>query len=797
MVITGIVIGVLSTLIAIIISKFVSRIIDSIKKHIERTKNRKRYCKFITRKFKLLNFPGLFAILPKGPLLEEIYVKLKIKESRRTIADFQKLDEEKDFITLFEQMREKASGQKEPLKLVIQGPPGSGKTTLMKWIALQCTSKRKNIFSSLIPVFISLQNMLRALDQTFLVKNIMDSAIEVLNAEFSSISFIREEFKTNKLLFLLDGLDEVGDESLRGEIIEWIQNQFILNNTLLVTSRKSGLDFNPTIPVYTIQDFDIADIQRFLENLYRNIKIALASEADQKNTKPAIEEAQKQCENLMDIIKDEDNKSLRQMAENPLLLTIIAVVHRTRRGQLPLKCHELCEECLKVMIELQDNIESRTAAGFSVESSMGHLSQMALFMMKNTRKEMEHSEIKALLPSDIDEKQLDFFLEDMDLKAGLLYKSGSKYGFLHLTFQEYLAARYFAHNGDQKNQDKILEYRDNEYWNGTFKLFVNMVDTRQFFHIVIDRFQKKDYWKQMRLWEDCLLNVEDEEMRNDIEIQSAGQVLKILSQTPFKEKNEDFIISLYAHYPLFKYAAQFVTEAWKLFNNDKYPFVQSVGSSILNEAGEDNKAELIEAIKKRIHGFGKQDNKSRIRFIYQNSNSFVLVIAARRNLLDFHFAVEKLKSNDLFLIYLELLDFQNILCGIELLELLDFQGLLEVLKLLDVQGLIGLLKLQEHFELLAIRDILKLRDFLNLRDQMELRNFVEHQFFRTMAGLLENYNKKYQSIFEDHKKEIDAWADKAITKLHLTNDEELLKFFPGTTKEEIKKFKYNYPPFPC
>ncbi len=38
-------------------------------------------------------------------------------------------------------------------------------------------------------------------------------------------------------------------------------------------------------------------------------------------------------------------------------------------------------------------------------------------------------------------------------------------------------------------------------------------------------------------------------------------------------------------------------------------------------------------------------------------------------------------------------------------------------------------------------------------------------------------------------------ADKAMASLHSLSDKELLNYFPGTTREELKTFRYNYPPF--
>jgi predicted NACHT family NTPase len=263
------------------------------------------YCDHITQKFKYLDFTGLNAILQKPLLLEEIYIKLRAKESFRlaqyqTIADFKELEEEKakeedeDFVTLFERMHQKAFQQREPLKMVILGQPGSGKTTLMKWIALQCTRSGKPIFPPFTPVFIPLKNLGQEPGKTFRSKNIKTLTIELLEKEALSPTFLEEQFEANQILFLLDGLDEVADEKVRGEVIQWIQNQNIRKNTMLVTSRFSGLHeakglkFHDALPVFSVQDFDIADIERFLENWYKNIEVAVMGKEDEKDKAQAI-----------------------------------------------------------------------------------------------------------------------------------------------------------------------------------------------------------------------------------------------------------------------------------------------------------------------------------------------------------------------------------------------------------------------------------------------------------------------------------------------------------------------------
>lgn len=789
--------------------------ITKFEKKQEERNTKQIYCDHITQKFKYLDFTGLNAILQKPLLLEEIYVKLRAKESFRlvryqTIGDFKELEKEKDkeeyedFVTVFERMHKKASKQREPLKMVILGQPGSGKTTLMKWIALQCTCSGEPVFSPFIPVFIPLKNLGQEPGKTYQSKNIKELTIDLIKSDNLSPTFLEEQFEANQILFLLDGLDEVADEKTRGEVIQWIQNQNIRKNALLVTSRFSGLHeakglkFHDAIPVFSVQDFDIADIERFLENWYKNIEVAVVGEEDEKDKAQAIEKGKSQYEDLMNIIKDESYEKLRQLAVNPLLLTIIAIVHRTR-AVLPKERHKLYEECLKVMIELWNVANKKLEISFSVENSINNLSKIAVLMMIENRREVELPEIETLLPQEIEGQSLNFFLKEMVLKAGLLYESEGKYGFLHLTFQEYLAAWHFAHSD---NQNTILEYRDKDYWTEVFKLFVNIGNAWPLFNEIIENLEKNEYWRQMQLWDDCLEDMVMEDTQKEVEIKFAKKILDLLPGIEYKEENEELIIQLYAHYPLYKYADQFIEKGWQLFYKAKHPFVQSVGSSILNRGGESTQAELMEAIKTRIDEFEQIENKNEFQlldFINQNNNSFILLIAGRKNIRDINFALAKLKSHDFFIEYLYLRDLLDILEVRDLRDLRDIREIMDLRYLPDHKDLKSLMDLELELryllylqKLLNLLDLQYLLNLLYLPELLDLRDLLDLRYIRypiDLRDILDRYIEKHAAIFRKHKKEIDTWADQAIVKLHSLSDKELLEYFPGTSQEDLKIFR--------
>ncbi len=507
------------------------------------------YCDHIEQKFKYLDFTGLNAILQKPLPLEKIYIKLRMKPSRspinyppitgQSLVENRQSDNDRfvdgaedNFVTVFSRLHHQATNKLAPLKMVILGHAGSGKTSLMKWIALQCAhawkieaSQKKqeddNIFAHYIPVFIPLKDLGRDPGNTFREKNIKELTLDQMKKENISTSFFDEQFEANRVIFLLDGLDEVADEGTRRDVIQWIENQKIKRNGLVVMSRFSGwrpekgLKFHDAVPVYEISDFNMTDIKRFLENWYHNIETSVMDDVGQAEMKTAVKTGEKQYEDLMQILKNNSYKNLRRLAVNPLLLTIIAIVHRTR-AVLPKDRHKLYEECLKVMIELWNVANRRIDVTFSVDNSLAYLSKLAFLLMKENQREIDIFEIREHLPATIEGHPLDFFLYEIVLKAGLLYESYGKYGFVNRAFLEYLVALYFTR---ENNPLDILAYRDRDYWHESFKLFVNIGNARLFFDEIIEYLfdSNYDYWQYMPLWIACLDDLVVEETRCVIE----------------------------------------------------------------------------------------------------------------------------------------------------------------------------------------------------------------------------------------------------------------------------------------
>lgn len=785
------------------IFQLIDKVVDIITEDIKHKIEKKKYLAYVVNKFEYADFPSkrFRGFIPEL-LREDIYINTRVKEYFLGLPPQSRGNGhiDGDFVDVFNALYNRAQIRKRPLKLAILGPAGSGKTTLMKWLALQCASKEKNIFSGFIPVYFDLEDPEKDLAEFFRENSLVDLVQKELEKKGLKSSFIKAEFDNGRVLFLFDGLNRRLDGKCR-QLNRWIQNQALGQNVLLTGTRKTGSDdfcipdFGPAVTLLAIQDFNIEDIKNFLEKWFYSVETKIASAVGQKYLKLAEKEARGKYRYLVNMIEDKNNSIFQLMAVKPLCLTTMAIVFLDL-GKLPTKLPDLCQESFRVILKLTGNANF-PANKTSVKKVMECLAKIAvLFLIKN-RQEMSFSEIQ----DSLNEDQLSFLLDEIVLKTGLLYKVQDSYSFTHITFQEYLAAWHF---GKAIDYTPLLEFRNEDNWIEVFTLFVNMAEenvTRQFFTEIIQGLVGKKYWPQMLVWTNCLLNIADEKIQNDVEIQFAREVFRILSGVKYnKSTNEDderLVIYLYIPYPQFKHAMQFKNEAWELFNHADHPLVQTFGSSILHDIcrkDPDEALKFITALKDRIDELEKQDELEQDKlfdFLYRNHNSISLIIALRRNLPDFTYALEKLKSPHPFIKYLFLVNFCNLLDILDTFKLIVLPELKELLRFLDAQWFFKGLNPLFNLDFWAARDFMTFQGFVELQTSMNLAAVLTPPSKDVIPDALRKYETEFREKLRDTQFtiEIKQWVKRTYHRLSALPDKKLLAFFPGTTKAEIDQFR--------
>ncbi len=452
---------------------------------------RTKYLKFFQRTYRALDFKGIPQLdtITRELLLEEVYVPLVARPDlppgetlERRLAG--RLFDETTLQSEILEGKEPEDAKPLPVeqavpvelavekhkRLVLVGDPGSGKSTLLKHLALNLAGQP----GERLPILVPLNAYAAALDkedislQAFLPGFFAGRSQELVG--------LRELFDTvierGQALILLDGLDEVQKERPRlVEKVETFAAEAVEKGCgLVVTSRIVGYRSAPFSPLgwslYTLLDFDRAAIELFAQ------KWCLAFE---KSTLGDTPEARQAAEGeRSDLLKALDaNPGVQKLASNPLLLTILALIKR-QGVSLPNRRVKLYDLYLETLISAWSKARSldRRQVGpeMDYQEILNVLAPLALWLREENPTAGLVSEADLLdwltryymgedwgMPRGLARERGRGFLESVHTYSNLLLERGpGQYGFMHLTFEEMLAA-YGLYFKGQLDLDASLE----------------------------------------------------------------------------------------------------------------------------------------------------------------------------------------------------------------------------------------------------------------------------------------------------------------------------------------------------
>jgi HEAT repeat protein len=369
-------------------------------------------------------------------------------------------------------------------RLVIVGVPGSGKTTLMRWLALtfaqnlQGEPERLGITfkHSRLPLVIELRRLARWIEEPARWPGAAGLAPELARFIADDPRFhgeikapIQSAIERGSCLLLFDGLDEVANPALRRRIAESIGSFARVDqggsNLILVTSRPSGfrdVDLGPNFQISEVQPFTPEDVRQFLGQWYATAY----GERSRQDAAALVEEV-------------ESKDRIAALATNPLLCSVIAIVYR-KGGQLPNRRVELYEECCKVLLETWDKargVERPIALeGLDWSSKLALLGELAFWMHEQGEevvvgRDEAVGQLRAPLAKlrQVSEAEAgveaENFVAAIEDQAGLIQGRGDgTLEFPHRTFQEYLAARHIAEQPGDGAIDLVMPHLNEAWW---------------------------------------------------------------------------------------------------------------------------------------------------------------------------------------------------------------------------------------------------------------------------------------------------------------------------------------------
>ena len=379
--------------------------------------------------------------------------------------------------------------------IIILGDPGAGKSTLLQFLALNwAESTLSNSFTQPIPILIELRTYFRQFDEDK-CKNFLD----FLHQGSGTICHLNqlkldEQLKVGNALVMFDGLDEIFDRAKREDIITDIIRftDKYPNVQVIVTSRVIGYKAerfrNAEFRHFMLQDFDSEQIQDFINRWHQ---LAFNDKADAEIKKARLNRA------------ITSSKAIQELAGNPLLLTMMAILSRHR--ELPRDRSTLYEKAAEVLLQQWDAerylIDAKIARfPIDLTDKQAMLRQVAYQMQAN-----EKGLTGNLINSDDLQQIFQAYLENIgyqkldartaakelinqlrDRNFILCHAGDNYYAFVHRTFLEYFCAEAFR---SQFEKEKSLTLEDlktdvygkhwqDEAWDEVLKLIAGAIDVK-------------------------------------------------------------------------------------------------------------------------------------------------------------------------------------------------------------------------------------------------------------------------------------------------------------------------------
>ncbi|MEO0481920.1 MAG: SUMF1/EgtB/PvdO family nonheme iron enzyme [Planctomycetota bacterium] len=389
--------------------------------------------------------------------------------------------------------------------VVILGDPGAGKTTHMRRLALGVVDPRLGpkalgMPDDVLPVFLPLRHLVAADLDTLGEDLLVRSCDKHLAPTAESAHHLLND--RGQLLYLFDGLDEVPAD-LRMATAHWIESLRKRDETswFAITSRYAGYTEDVSLDAHFLEvhlrPLTNVQIDDFVHNWYRIVENTFDPDH-------AAVRAPTCARDLLERLRVKSLAATRvaEMSGNPLLLTIICLIHRSRGQALPDARLALYEDCLVCLLHLWR--EAKTLG-----NHLGHddgerlLQPLALHYHQRGEARLPSDEIVPLLAEELRRRGLrvdpEQFLRAVRDESGLLTGwSNDSYGFLHLGFQEHLAAKELVSRSQDaalageklESLDELAERFGESWWEEvTLLLLAQCSQTlfRRFFERVLHR----------------------------------------------------------------------------------------------------------------------------------------------------------------------------------------------------------------------------------------------------------------------------------------------------------------------
>ncbi|MEM6455113.1 MAG: SUMF1/EgtB/PvdO family nonheme iron enzyme [Acidobacteriota bacterium] len=420
---------------------------------------------------------------------------------------------------------------------VVLGDPGSGKTTLLKHFLLT----EPSVFGlpeDVVPILV----LLRSLPAS--VNGLPAALTHTLRATCPDLDdtdvkpLVKALLRRGRLMLLFDGFDEVADTDDREAIASWLEGEIHRRKSCLfvMTSRFAGYRGDARLSgrfvELHVRPLAEDDATSFIGKWYDAVADRFGREPDGRpaTRANAADRTQQLVERVFDK-SDPRNESLRALATSPLMLQILCLLFWDQ-GHLPEKRAELYEACVRTLLHLWRDakklrpIDDRPAIGHT--DALAVLQPLAWHLHQREARELPEADVIDVIRDplrsrrDLKLQPADFLAQVRDQTGALVSLGRGDYGFLHLSFQEYLAACHVQDRfaKDRSVIDALAENFGTDWWREVILLSLGLTNPSVFDEVMRALIDAHALSRDQLLASDCL---------RDAAVPSAAALLQALA----------------------------------------------------------------------------------------------------------------------------------------------------------------------------------------------------------------------------------------------------------------------------
>ncbi|MEU9161030.1 NACHT domain-containing protein [Streptomyces sp. NPDC048424] len=330
-------------------------------------------------------------------------------------------------------------------RVLLRGPAGSGKSTLVQWLALNAARRTDGPWSTCVPFVLRLRS--------FTAPGTLPLPEDFLRAGGVPLSappgWVEDLMLSGRALVLVDGVDEV-PHRLRGRTEAWLRSlvSAFPKARYVVTTRPSAVPEDWLSGIGFATQSMLAMEQRDIRAFVAHWHAAARSEGQEVDAYEA---------SLLEAVAS--RRDLARLATNPLMCALLCALNQDRRMQLPRARKELYDAALDMLLVRRDTereISGVEGVYLTRDEQISLLQRLAYWLIRNGQLEAGRDEAVELLgkwlesmPQVRAQGGAEQVFTHLLIRSGLLLEPvpGSVI-FVHRTFQDYLGAKAAVESRD-------------------------------------------------------------------------------------------------------------------------------------------------------------------------------------------------------------------------------------------------------------------------------------------------------------------------------------------------------------